>query len=75
MTVFLAMVLYPDVQRKAQEEIDKVVGKDTLPTFDDMESLPYVKAVCAEALRCMEVSMCSNPSLNNLQMGCCNAIG
>ena len=47
MTVFLAMVLYPEVQRKAQEEIDKVVGKDTLPTFDDMESLPYVKAVCA----------------------------
>ena len=75
MTVFLAMVLYPDVQRKAQEEIDKVVGKDTLPTFDDMESLPYVKAVCTEALRCMKVSMCSNSALNDLQMGCCNAIG
>ena len=51
MTIFLAMALYPDIQRKAQEEIDQVVGKDTLPTFSDMESLPYVRAICAEAIR------------------------
>ena len=51
MTVFLAMVLYPDVQRKAQEEIDQVVGKDTLPSFSDMGNLPYVRAICAEAMR------------------------
>ena len=51
MTVFLAMTLYPDIQRKAQEEIDQVIGKDTLPTFSDMGSLPYVRAICAEAMR------------------------
>ena len=51
MTIFLAMALYPDIQRKAQEEIDQVVGKDTLPTFSDMENMPYIRAVCAEALR------------------------
>ena len=51
MTIFLAMALYPDVQRKAQAEIDRVVGKDTLPTFSDKGSLPYVRAICAEAMR------------------------
>jgi hypothetical protein len=29
------MVLYPEVQRKAQAEIDAVVGKDRLPDFGD----------------------------------------
>ena len=51
MTIFLSMALYPDVQRKAQEEIDQVVGKDTLPSFSDMGNLPYVRAICAEAMR------------------------
>jgi Cytochrome P450 len=36
------MSLYPDVQKKAQEEIDAVVGHDRLPTFEDRERLPYV---------------------------------
>ena len=45
------MTLYPDIQRKAQEEIDMVVGKDRLPTFADRENLPYVDAVINEVLR------------------------
>lgn len=45
------MVLFPDVQRKAQEEIDRVVGTDRLPTFDDRENLPYIEAVLTEAWR------------------------
>ncbi|KAI6104151.1 cytochrome P450 [Pisolithus sp. B1] len=32
---FLAMTLYPDVQKEAQEEIDAVVGSDRLPAFVD----------------------------------------
>jgi hypothetical protein len=47
---FLAMVLYPEVQRKAQEEIDSVVGKDRLPDFGDQPLLPYVNAILEEAL-------------------------
>jgi len=47
----LAMVLYPDVQRKAQAELDRVVGRDRLPNFNDRESLPYIEAVIKEALR------------------------
>jgi cytochrome P450 len=46
-----AMVLYPEVQKKAQEELDIVVGRHRLPTFADMESLPYIQATVREALR------------------------
>jgi hypothetical protein len=45
------MVLYPEVQRKAQAEIDALVGKDRLPDFSDRPLLPYVSAVLEEALR------------------------
>ena len=31
------MAMFPDVQRKAQEEVDRVVGNDRLPTFEDRE--------------------------------------
>lgn len=44
------MMLYPDVQKRAQEEIEAVVG-DQLPTFEDRPSLPYVEAVLRETLR------------------------
>lgn len=32
---FLYLILYPDVQKKAQEEIDRVVGRDRLPSLQD----------------------------------------
>ncbi|KAG2035024.1 cytochrome P450 [Suillus americanus] len=47
----LAMMLYPDVQKRAQEEIEAVIGTDQLPTFEDRPSLPYVDAVLRETLR------------------------
>ena len=48
---FIAMVLNPEVQRKAQEEIDRVVGTDRLPQFTDRENLPYLECVVQEVLR------------------------
>ena len=45
------MVLHPDAQRKAQMEIDSVVGMDRLPDFDDETSLPYVSALVKEVMR------------------------
>ncbi|KAI5465087.1 putative cytochrome P450 oxidoreductase OrdA-like protein [Mariannaea sp. PMI_226] len=48
---FLAMTAYPEVQRKAQKEIDDVVGQGRLPSLSDRENLPYVDAVVKEALR------------------------
>ncbi|KAF7342306.1 OrdA protein [Mycena venus] len=48
---FLAMVLSPDVQRRAQAEIDSVVGGARLPRFADRDQLPYTSAVVTELLR------------------------
>ncbi|KAG2033215.1 cytochrome P450 [Suillus americanus] len=48
---FLAMILFPDVRKKAQAEIDAVVGPDRLPTFADRDSLPYIDALVKEVHR------------------------
>ncbi|RXW19793.1 hypothetical protein EST38_g6052 [Candolleomyces aberdarensis] len=50
-TFTLLMVLYPEVQGKAQAELDRVVGTSRLPDFGDRDDLVYVKAVITELLR------------------------
>jgi len=45
------MLLYPEVQAKAQAEIDSVIGSGRLPNFDDRASLPYVDAILRELVR------------------------
>ncbi|KAF8589876.1 cytochrome P450 [Ramaria rubella] len=47
----MAMVLYPEVQRKAQAELDSVIGMDRLPEFEDRQHLPYINALCKEIQR------------------------
>jgi cytochrome P450 len=47
----LAMLLYPDTQQKAQNELDTVIGRDRFPTFEDRPSLPFIDAICKEVLR------------------------
>ncbi|TCD71564.1 hypothetical protein EIP91_007311, partial [Steccherinum ochraceum] len=42
---------FPDVQRRAQKEIDDVVGTSRSPTFEDWDSLPYLQAVMKEIHR------------------------
>ncbi|KAI5118845.1 hypothetical protein M0805_006164 [Coniferiporia weirii] len=61
LTFILAMVLNPGVQRRAQEEIDRVIGPDRLPTLDDKPNLPYVNAVCDECLRWQPVTPLGAP--------------
>ncbi|KAI3539469.1 hypothetical protein CSPX01_08915 [Colletotrichum filicis] len=50
-SIFAALVVYPEVQKRAQDEIDRVVGDSRLPSFSDKDSLPYVHAIAQEALR------------------------
>ncbi|KAJ5387082.1 hypothetical protein N7509_009623 [Penicillium cosmopolitanum] len=50
-TFFLAMALFPDVQRKAQQELDAVLGGDRLPQCEDRDNLPYVNALVKEVFR------------------------
>lgn len=57
----LAMILFPSVQERAQEELDRVVGRDRLPTFDDRAQLPYVSNVVKESLRWKAVSNLGTP--------------
>lgn len=40
-----------DVQKKAQAEIDSVIGNDRLPGIADRPHLPYINAVLTEVLR------------------------
>ncbi|KAF9445054.1 cytochrome P450 [Macrolepiota fuliginosa MF-IS2] len=51
MTFILAMLICPDVQRRAQQELDSVVGTDRLPDFSDKPNLPYLSAIIKEVLR------------------------
>ncbi|KAH4181805.1 hypothetical protein HBI80_226140 [Parastagonospora nodorum] len=57
----LCMLLNPEVQKKAQEELDRVVGPDRLPTWEDEESLPYVRGVIKEVLRWRPVNKFGMP--------------
>ncbi|TFK81327.1 cytochrome P450 [Polyporus arcularius HHB13444] len=58
---FLAMVLYPEIQRKAQAEVDRVIGRDRLPDFSDEPSIPYVTALVKEVLRWRPVTPLAVP--------------
>ena len=42
------MLLYPDVMRKAQAQIDEVVGRGRLPNAADRDNLPYIRAMVKE---------------------------
>jgi cytochrome P450 len=47
-SLILALVAYPKAQKTAHEEIDRVVGGDRLPTLDDLEHMPYIRAMILE---------------------------
>ncbi|KAF8468544.1 cytochrome P450 [Gautieria morchelliformis] len=50
---FAAMLLYPNCLKKAQAEVDAVVGTDgrTIPGFEHIDSLPYCAALMKEVFR------------------------
>lgn len=48
---FKAALMFPDAIKKAQEEIDQVVGHDRLPDWEDQPRLPYITALVNETHR------------------------
>ena len=48
---FFAMITNPGAMKKAQEELDRVVGKGELPDFSHKDGLPYIDALIKELLR------------------------
>lgn len=57
----LAMMLFPEAAREAQEEIDRVVGAARLPDWEDEKALPYVRALVKEILRWRPVNKFGMP--------------
>ncbi|KAJ8076753.1 hypothetical protein AAF712_000376 [Marasmius tenuissimus] len=47
----MAAACYPEAQKKVQEELDQVIGKDRAPTFADQDSLPQTMAFVLESFR------------------------
>jgi cytochrome P450 len=53
-SIVLMLAAFPEAQKKAQEEMDRVVGSERIPTPDDWKELPYTQALVKEA--CMSAS-------------------
>ena len=51
----LGLILHPDVLKKAQAEIDAVVGLNHLPDFGYFDSLPFITAIVKETLRWRDI--------------------
>ncbi|KAF6825843.1 cytochrome p450 [Colletotrichum plurivorum] len=56
-----AMVLYPSVQKRAQEELDRICGTDRMPNMEDWDSMPYIRACVKESLRWMPTAILGLP--------------
>ncbi|KAJ5584759.1 cytochrome P450 [Penicillium hispanicum] len=64
LTVFIqAMVLYPEVQRTAQAEVDRVCG-ERLPEEQDQKHMPYIHAMIKETCRWMPAAILGIPHSN-----------
>jgi len=60
-SLVLAMVAFPEAQKKAQAELDRVVGRDRTPTPEDFPDLPYIQAVIKECHRWRPVAPMAVP--------------
>ena len=58
------MIAYPNVQKKCQEELDRVIGRTRMSTLKDKESLPYIRATVRELFRWRAVAPFSESSEN-----------
>lgn len=73
-TFFLAMTLFPEAQARAQEEIDRVIGYDRLPTLADRDDLPYIAGVLRETVRWHTPIPCGEHlGLHFCSLACLNA--
>lgn len=62
------MLRFPEVQEKAQAEIQRVVGSRRLPGFEDRGDLPYVEGVVQETLRSHSLSLFMTSVLSEMQV-------
>ena len=60
----MAAATHPEAVRKAQSELDEVIGQDRLPTLEDAANLPYCLAFIKEVLRWRPVAPAGVPHLS-----------
>ena len=60
------MTLHPEYQSKAQDEIDRVVGNQRFPDFQDREALVYVEAILREVQRWQTIGPTGVPHYNHV---------
>ena len=62
---------YPEVQKKLQQEIDTVLGRDRPPSMEDKPSLPYLEAVVHETQRIVGLAFQGVPRMarRNMKLG------
>ena len=51
------MLHYPEAMKKAQAELDEVIGHERMPGYEDRDTLPYVRALINETLRWRPVAV------------------
>jgi hypothetical protein len=61
--------MHPEIQKRAQAEIDGVIGVDRLPNFEDRPHLPYLEAICKETMRYPQVCLTVRQLMMSM-MGC-----
>lgn len=58
------MAVFPEVQKKAHAELDRVVGPNRHPEFDDIDKMPYIQAIIMETMRFIPVVPFGVPHMN-----------
>lgn len=55
------LAMSPRVQERANEELNRVVGDERSPSFDDYDQLPYIRAIAKEIIRLRPIAPVSPP--------------
>ena len=65
----LCISRHPQVQARAQKDIDAIIGQDRMPQMDDLTQLPFVEAIIKEVWNYSHVSISDPHSLSLLCTG------
>lgn len=66
-SLVLGLCAYPEVSAAAWRELKSVIGEDRSPTYDDYDSLPYIRALVAETLRWRPVAVIGGQPHSNIE--------
>lgn len=71
---FLAMCHFPQWQDQLHDELERVVGPDRVPGFDDFAQLTLVRAVSKELLRWRPILPSGKPPTTNIGYRCIDMV-